>query len=873
MSTLYTHIDNLPSPRIPQSIASPRSSSSTEYEDNLDVSPFNEKNDRFRDDPDMEEGHANIYELEENLGSGHRSLQPRRKSRKILVILIGIITFAIIIGGLAASGYSVPSFSFNDGTKRITMDLIFNGTFAAYSKQINWIKEAQDGTFSHVDDKGNIVLNTVRNRSSDTLLVNSSLVKNLEGEKLPWQSWALSSDMEYVLFKTDHVKQWRHSSFGNYWIHRRKDGATFPVIEPMNPPTITKCIWSPVGHALAFVSSNDLYLIPESQMVSNSPTPIRITTDGSHTVFNGVPDWVYEEEVFETDSAFWWSPDAKNIAFLRSDESNVKDFKLLYYNPGEDAFEVHQYQSELDMKYPKPGTPNPLVSVHIYSLLRHSLSSLTWAEKLPIDDEVITEVSWAGNDTLLVKETDRSARKGNVVLFEQGKKEGKVVRILGEDGEEGDKGWIDHKQNVVPVDTPVSGYLDIVPNNGYNHIAFFSPLNSTKPIWLTKGEWEVTEISGVDDKIGLIYFTAAKPSIDRHIFSIPIPTEFDIKAYDESPTPITDTNSPGYYEAKFSPEAGYYVLSYKGPDVPWQRLIEADTEKENTRDEGERPNILLEGNSELNKTLSEYLRPLVTRTTIQSEGHELNMLEILPPKIDTTGRRKYPVLIRVYGGPGSQTVSNRFEFDWHYYLASTEKYIVVMLDGRGTGFKGRGLKNSVRDELGKYEVVDQLQAAKEMIKRRYVDRSRIGIWGWSYGGYLTCKTVEADTGVFTLGMAVAPVTNWLYYDSIYTERYMSTPKLNPEGYLASAVNNVTSFSGDKVDFIWAHGSGDDNVHYANSASLLDKLTQKEVRGWRFRMFTDSKHSMDRRHAYRELYEWMTDFLIEKWDKGGRIHHS
>lgn len=248
------------------------------------------------------------------------------------------------------------------------------------------------------------------------------------------------------------------------------------------------------------------------------------------------------------------------------------------------------------------------------------------------------------------------------------------------------------------------------------------------------------------------------------------------------------------------------------------------------------------------------------------------MLEILPPNLDITGRKKYPVLIRVYGGPGSQMVSNRFERDWHSYLAASQRYIIIMLDGRGTGFRGRNLRNPVRDDLGHWEVQDQVAAAREMAKRVYVDRSRIGIWGWSYGGYMTCKAIEADSGIFTLGMAVAPVTDWRYYDSIYTERYMSTPSANKDGYTTSAVNNVTSFSGDRVDFIWAHGSGDDNVHYMNSAALLDKLTQEQVRGWRFRMFTDSNHSMDKRMAYREVYEWMNDFLEEKWGKGGTVHH-
>ncbi|KAE8542158.1 hypothetical protein D1P53_001641 [Cryptococcus gattii VGV] len=840
---------------------SPRSSTSTVYRDTLDIDPFHEKYSSFTDDPpysDDEQG----YDVPRT--------RPRTKSRKILAVLVAIITFAGIIGVLAASGYSVPSFSSKGGTKHITMDHVFNGTFNAYSKQIDWVKQAEDGTFSHIDKQGNIVLNTVRNMTTDTLLVNASLVLDLEGNQLHWTGWALSADMQYVLFKTDHLEQWRHSSFGNYWIHRRQDSFTFPVVPPTSPPTVAKCTWSPVGHALAFVSKNDVYIISEDDLSSVSPssssTPahVRVTTDGSHTIFNGVPDWVYEEEVFETDTALWWSPDAKRIAFLRSDESKVHDFKLQYYNPSDDAFKVYQYQTELDMKYPKPGTPNPTVTVHTFSLSSLSSTSvqrLTWPGEFPLPDRIITEVGWVADDALLVKEIDRAARDGNVVLFQ-----------FESEGEDGKSKTMEGKigQNVIPVKGSVPGYLDIVPNQGYNHIALFTPLNASTPLWITAGEWEVTEISGVDSEKGLVYFTAATPSIDRHIYSIPLSfSPNDNNDNNEGGgggmTALTDTTVPGYFQASFSPKAGYYVLGYKGPEVPWQRLIETGSGED-------RANVLLEGNAELNKTISEFLKPMVTRTTIQNDGYQLNMLEILPPNIDITGRKKYPVLIRVYGGPGSQMVSNRFERDWHSYLAASQRYIIVMLDGRGTGFKGRKLRNPVRDDLGRWEVQDQIAAAREMAKRAYVDRSRIGIWGWSYGGYMTCKTIEAASGIFTLGMAVAPVTDWLYYDSIYTERYMSTPSTNKEGYTTSAVNNVTSFSGDKVDFIWAHGSGDDNVHYVNSAALLDKLTQEQVRGWRFRMFTDSNHSMDKRMAYREVYEWMNDYLEEKWGKGGPVHH-
>jgi dipeptidyl aminopeptidase len=248
----------------------------------------------------------------------------------------------------------------------MTMDHIFNGTFSPITKRIDWVKEgewptfmyeiqrltgiAPDGTYSHVDEKGNIVLNTPQSPENGTILVDSERVHGPEGQRLNWETWSLSADMEYVLFKTDHVKQWRHSSFGNYWIHRRSDLITFPLRQPKNIPTISHVTWAPVGHSLAFVDHNDLYVIDGEQLRGDDPEVIRVTDDGSPVIFNGVPDWVYEEEVFSSDSALWWSPDGNTVAYLRFDEEKVPDYKLQYYNPGNDAFEIHQFPTEVDMK-------------------------------------------------------------------------------------------------------------------------------------------------------------------------------------------------------------------------------------------------------------------------------------------------------------------------------------------------------------------------------------------------------------------------------------------------------------------------------------------------------------------------------------------
>ena len=369
------------------------------------------------------------------------------------------------------------------------------------------------------------------------------------------------------------------------------------------------------------------------------------------------------------------------------------------------------------------------------------------------------------------------------------------------------------------------------------------------------------------------YFEAAAPSsVERNLYSVALPADGQLSAM----VSMTSNNvTPSYYSSSFSPEAGFYVLSYYGPDIPWQRIIQPSSPSFD---------YVLSSNDALNNATVAYESPTLVHSTFTNDGFELNVLERRPPRMDDTGRTKYPVLFKVYGGPNSQTVNVKFAREWEDYLVCSLGYVVVTVDGRGTGAKGRALRSVVKGNLGWYEVLDQVAAAKEWVTRDYVDSHRIGVWGWSYGGYMAAKIVEKSAGVHTLAMSVAPVTDWRLYDSIYTERYMGLPNLNEEGYNNASVGSVEGWK--DVDYALAHGSGDDNVHFANSARLLDMLTEGQVRtGFWFRMFTDrsvfsapsssffsllsSDHSINTRGANREVYEFLTSFLLDKWGKGGR----
>ncbi|KAK0188392.1 dipeptidyl aminopeptidase [Armillaria mellea] len=803
-----------------------------------DSGPFDVPSSEDGDEDEDEDEDANV-----DIEKGRKDA--KRTSLRFLVVTLGVLVgLAAVIGVIAAHTYVGTVYRL-PGVRKLTMEHVFNGTFWAAERRLAWVAEAGDGVFSVVEE-GEIRLVDL-GRNETRVLVRLEDVVDEGGRRLDFWDWKISPGMEYLLFKADHRKQWRWSSFGNYYVHSIADKATWPIgTLNKTDPKMAYATWAPTGQSIAYVESNDLYVLP----TPTSTSAARLTTTGSTTVFNGVPDWVYEEEVFSGDHAAWWSPTAQKLAYLSFDETAVPVYAFPVYNPTGDGAAVVPYPGEVKMRYPKPGYANPTVGVWVWD--GEASVQLDLGEQAWEGGRVVQEVRWVGAEELVVRVVNRNADDGGVWYFDLGRgAEGREVRRLGREGEEGDEGWIEPGQTVYPLR---DGYLDIVPTkDGWNHVALFSPANATQPVWLTSGEWEVTSgIKGVDVDQGLVYFEAAAPSsVERHLYAVSLEGGA-VQA-------LTDTTALGYHSADFSPGAGWYLLSYHGPDVPWQKVVQAGSS---------RYSYVLESNARLGNVSLEYESATVVYTTVDVGGVLLNVKEIRPPHMDDSGRTKYAVLFRVYGGPNSQMVDVKWERGgWDEYLACGMGYVVVVVDGRGTGARGRAMRGVVKGRLGELETLDQVGAAKVWAVKDYVDPRRIGIWGWSYGGFMSAKVVEANAGVHSLAMSVAPVTSWRLYDSIYTERYMNLPALNPAGYAASAISNVTGWGG--VDYLLAHGSADDNVHFSNSARLLDMFTDGGVRGVWFRMFTDSDHSISRRGAKREVYEYMTGFLADKWGKGGR----
>ena len=345
---------------------------------------------------------------------------------------------------------------------------------------------------------------------------------------------------------------------------------------------------------------------------------------------------------------------------------------------------------------------------------------------------------------------------------------------------------------------------------------------------MTKGKWEVVDApSAVDLDNNLVYFVATeKSSIERHVYSVKLDGS-DLK-------PVTNNTEDGYYDMSFSKEAGYGLVTYRGPGIPYQKMIGTPAvDADFTKDWAT--------NEDLEQRASEYELPTKHYSTVNIDGYDLNVVERRPANFNP--KKRYPVLFYVYGGPGSQLVTKQFSVDFQAYLAGALEYIVVTVDGRGTGYIGREARAIVRGNLGYWESHDQIETAKIWGKKEYIDEDRVAIWGWSYGGFMTLKTLEQDAGkTFKYGMAVAPVTDWRYYDSIYTERYMHTPQHNYGGYENSTISDVLSIS-ENVRFLVMHGSADDNVHIQNSLTLIDKLDLAGVENYDVHVYPDSDHSI------------------------------
>ncbi|KAK9478180.1 dipeptidyl peptidase IV N-terminal region-domain-containing protein [Lipomyces japonicus] len=781
----------------------------------------------------------------------------KRTKRIFIGGLIGLVGFWVIglIFYLVTSvrrGYTaVPPDNVHEYGNLIQLDDVLSGTFRPQKTTINWLNDGidgHDGLYSERNSQGILVGDYSGVTTNDTTTLVDISDFTYEGKKhIIVYFWA-GFGLEKVLLATDIRKNWRHSYYAEYWIYDVNSKSVEPLIPNNQTAEVRLATWSPTGDVIAYVLENNLYI----RNVSQSEV-YQITSDGGPGIFYGIPDWVYEEEVFSGNSALWWSDSGRYLAFLRSNDTTVPEYTIPYFQ--QKPISANSYPEMVDLKYPKAGYDNPIVELVFLDLSSYEtfVPTVNDSRNLEDNDKLITEVVWAG-EKVIVRQTNRESDLLKIVLIDSKARTGSVVReddIRGKDG-----GWFEvtHDTKFVAANKSQGrnedGYIDTIVLDGYNHLAYFSPLDASSPKQiLTTGNWEVVDApSAIDFSTGVVYFLATKKDpTERHVYSVKLDgTDFKN---------VTNVEQDGYYDVSFSTGGGYLLLSYNGPNVPWQKLLhlrEGKTE-------------IVEENKALAQKLKEYEVPQYVFEQVETDdGVFVNTMEIRPPNFEPG--KKYPVLFHIYGGPGSQTVDKRFTIGFEAHVASELGAIVVSVDGRGTGFMGRKFRSVVRDRLGYWEARDQIVCAQKWANKSYVDESKIAIWGWSYGGYMTLKTLEQDGGEhFKYGMAVAPVTDWRFYDSIYTERYMHTPTHNTKGYEGSAISNVTALKSAER-FLVMHGTGDDNVHFQNTLALVDKFDLNQVENYDMYVFPDSDHSIYFHNANKIVYDRL-DRWIELAFKG------
>ncbi|KAK6842726.1 hypothetical protein PG987_003586 [Apiospora arundinis] len=660
-------------------------------------------------------------------GGGGKFIGFDRKWKKILLAAAALMIAAWGVGFFIFSKsdqhasqkeHNPAATSSKGSAKKITMDQVQSGYWYPTRHDISWIEGAngEDGLLLEQGSTGKdyLVIEDVRTLSPEAVaagiktMASQTLMKNswitYEGKQInPEKVWP-SADLKKVLVASNVKSNWRHSFTAVYWVFDVKTQTAEPL-DPKNPGLrVQLAQWSPKSNAITYTAGNNLYIRRLGAWRIDGTSVTQVTKDGGPEFFYGIPDWVYEEEVFGGNSATWCISSNGRVAPSRK--------------KGEENYpEVRQ------IKYPKAGSPNPFVDLLFYDLTRGDMFSVDISGGFTPEDLLITEIVWAGRK-VIIKETNRVSDIMRVVLVDAAARTGQTVRTV--DVGKIDGGWfeIGHNTRYIPADPangrPNDGYVDQIIYDDGDHLAYFTPLDNPEPIMLTSGKWEVDEApSAVDLKNNLVYFHAAKESsIQRHVYSVKLDGS-DLRA-------IVDTESEGMYEASFSSKAGYTLLTYKGPKVPWQKVI-------NTPINTDKFEHIVEDNKALVSKVQKHELPVLKYGTINVDGFELNYLERRPRNFNKD--KKYPVLFQQYSGPGSQSVKKSFTVDFQSFVAANLGYIVVTVDGRGTGFIGRKARVCVRKELGRWEAHDQIAAAKIWAAKPYVDATRIAIWGWSYGGF------------------------------------------------------------------------------------------------------------------------------------------
>lgn len=723
--------------------------------------------------------------------------------KKIVILVISIC--------IATQGFSQK--------KKLTLEQIWgSGEFSA--KTVSGFHPMNDGEhYAKMDWDSGYKYNVLRQYDYKTGKMQGTIAEEgwLKPENatnnLELGGYQFNSDETQLLVMNEVENIYRHSFKARYALLDRKTRKTNYISHEkgMHPA------FNPKGNKIAWVRDNNLYLIDLNNMKETA-----ITTDGKKDeIINGAVDWVYEEE-FSMSSGFSWSPNGEKIAFFRFDETKVTEFFMPIYGG--------LYPKNETFKYPKAGEGNSLVTVWVYDLESKKTIQVDVGQ---VTDQYIPRIFWGnGDDDLFFFRMNRLQNKVELMKADADNGKSKVLLI------DTSPDYVDLYDDVTFLND--GSFLWSSEKSGYKHLHHYDK-NGKEIRQVTMGKFEVADLVGIDEKNNRIFYTSLETSpLDRNLYEIGIDGKNKKRI-----TWAEGTNSV----SAFSKNWKYFLNTNSTINSPYVVSLMDSTGKTLR---------ILENNEKLMRKMMEYdLAPAKFLEVVTSEFLPLKGFIMVPSNFDE--KKKYPVLQYVYGGPGSQQVLDVWKggyYFWFNYLAQNG-YIIMCVDNRGTGGRGESWKKITYRELGYYEIIDQIEVAKWLKKQPFVDSSRIGMFGWSFGGYMSSLAITKGAAEFKAAIAVAPVTNWRYYDNIYTERYMGLPKDNPNGY---DDNSPTSHV-DKIkgNFLIIHGTADDNVHFQNSVEMVDAMIKKNIR-FDSEYYPNKNHGIGggktRLHLFTKMTEWM-----------------
>ena len=709
--------------------------------------------------------------------------------------------------------------TFAQSPTAITLEDIWQN-YAYSPKRVPGFTFMNDGRHYTRRERGRIVQYDLTSGEQTQVILDAGQLEGQAGFDGQLDSYQFSDDEQQILITSGTESIYRHSTRANFYVY---DRAKKQLQAVYRQGKVRYATLNPAGTHVAFVYNNNLHV-----------TDLRtgdvrtLTTDGrENAIINGATDWVYEEE-FAIWQGFQWSPDGERIAYLRFDETQVPEFTMPMYNDD-------LYPEYVTFKYPKVGATNSTVSVHVADLSKKKIK-LTDVD-LGSDEHYVPRFYWTPDPKeLLVYKMNRHQNKLDLLLVNA--KNGKAETLMTEESQY----YIDIHDNLTFLDGGKQ-FVWTSERDGYNHVYLYDRKGKLQK-QLTQGDWEVTDFYGVDEANGHIFYQAAKDSpLRRHVYRANLKNGKKVEQL---------TRQSGVNTAQFSSTYDYFVNTFSDLNTPpTYTVYDRDGEEVRT----------IEDNAALKAKMKEVgVQPAEFFSMKTPRGDELDGYMIKPA--DFKRNRRYPVLVTQYSGPGSQSVQDSYRGTnyWWYQMLAQQGYLVVCVDPRGTGLRGEEFKKMTYQQLGKYETEDLIDFGRWLGRQPYVDADRIGIFGWSYGGYMSSLALLKGNDVYKAAIAVAPVTNWKWYDTIYTERYMRTDAENEGGYR----DNSPVYFADRLkgNYLLVHGMGDDNVHFQHTAEMANALVMANKQFDTY-FYPNRNHGIYGGPTRLHLYTKMTNFLNEK----------